>query len=306
MIMTWPGGGPVGLGAVGDGEGLDAVDPAGAEADGIAGLGDVRHGVGDGVEDQLDLQLGQAGAQAVVRAQAAVAEVGVRVAADVESSGLVEDLLVEVGRPVEQPSRWPALICWPPSSTSAVAVRWNTVTGVAQRTISSAAVSGRDALNSSHCSGWSRKASMPCVMALRVVSLPATASISTKKPNSSSDSFVPVDLGADQLGDDVVARAAAPLLGHGHAVAEDLDGGHLAGVRLVGNSGRRSRSSGWTSRRSCRGPPAGRRSGRRWPAAAARTPRRRRSRRCRSPARWPRCARRGRSGPGAGCRWPAG
>src|SRR5882672_11641579 len=89
-------------GAVGDGEGLDAVDPAGAEADRVAGLGDVRHGVGDGGEDELDLQLGQAGAQAVVRAEAAVAQVRVRVAADVEPPGLVEDLLVEVGRPVEQ------------------------------------------------------------------------------------------------------------------------------------------------------------------------------------------------------------
>jgi hypothetical protein len=83
-------------GAVGDGEGLDAVDPAGAEADRIAGLGDVRHGVGDRVEDELDLQLGQAGAQAVVRAQAAVAEVRVGVATDVEPPRFVEDFLVEV------------------------------------------------------------------------------------------------------------------------------------------------------------------------------------------------------------------
>ena len=50
-------------GAIGDREALDAVDPARAKADGVAGLGDVRHGVGDGVEDELDLQLGQAGAQ---------------------------------------------------------------------------------------------------------------------------------------------------------------------------------------------------------------------------------------------------
>ena len=59
-------------------------------------------------------------------------------------------------------------------------MRWNTVTGVPQRMISSAAVSGRSALNSSHWSGWSKKACMPCEIALRVVSLPATASISTK------------------------------------------------------------------------------------------------------------------------------
>jgi acetyl-CoA acetyltransferase len=35
---------------------------------------------------------------------------------------------------------------------------------------------------------------------------------------------VPVDLRADQLGDDVVPGAAPPLLGHGQAVAEDLGG----------------------------------------------------------------------------------
>ena len=51
---------------------------------GSPALRDVRHGVGDRVEDQLDLQLGQAGAQAVVRAEAAEAQVGVRVAEDVE------------------------------------------------------------------------------------------------------------------------------------------------------------------------------------------------------------------------------
>jgi hypothetical protein len=41
---------------------LDAVDTAGAEADRVADLGDVGHGVGDGGEDELDVQLGQAGA----------------------------------------------------------------------------------------------------------------------------------------------------------------------------------------------------------------------------------------------------
>ena len=48
---------------------------------------------------------------------------------------------------------------------------------------------------------------MPWAMALRVVSLPATASISTKKPNSSCGQVLAVDLGADELGDDVVAGA---------------------------------------------------------------------------------------------------
>jgi hypothetical protein len=56
-------------GAVGDREALDAVDPAGAEVDRVTGFGDVRHGVGDGVEDEFDLRLGEAGARALVRAQ---------------------------------------------------------------------------------------------------------------------------------------------------------------------------------------------------------------------------------------------
>ena len=65
------------------------------------------------------------------------------------------------------------------------------MTGVAHRTISSAAVAGRCRLNSSHWSGKSVKAIMPWVIELRVVSLPATASRITKKPNSSSESLWP-------------------------------------------------------------------------------------------------------------------
>ena len=54
------------------------------------------------------------------------------------------------------------------------------MTGVAQRMISSVAVFGRSFLYSSHWSGWSKNAFIPWVMALRVVSLPATASMMTK------------------------------------------------------------------------------------------------------------------------------
>ncbi|SLH68570.1 Uncharacterised protein [Mycobacteroides abscessus subsp. abscessus] len=71
------------------------------------------------------------------------------------------------------------------------AVRWKATTGVAQRTISSGAVRGRSALYSSHCSGKSTKAFMPCVVALRVVSLPATASRMTNQANSSDPSDSP-------------------------------------------------------------------------------------------------------------------
>jgi hypothetical protein len=69
---------------------------------------------------------------------------------------------------------------------SSSAVRWNDVTGVAQRMTSSTIVSGRSRTQRSHWSGLSKNAFMPWVVALRVVSLPATARAITKKPNSSS------------------------------------------------------------------------------------------------------------------------
>src|SRR6266567_2300744 len=81
--------------AVGDRESLDAVEPAGTEPLRVARLAYVRHRVGDGVEDQADLQLGEAGAQAVVRAETAEAEVGVGVTQDVEPLRAVEDVLIE-------------------------------------------------------------------------------------------------------------------------------------------------------------------------------------------------------------------
>jgi hypothetical protein len=62
-------------GADSDEKALDAVDPAGAEADRVADLGDVGHGVGDGVEDEPSISGLARLAQAVVRAEAAVAEV---------------------------------------------------------------------------------------------------------------------------------------------------------------------------------------------------------------------------------------
>ncbi len=59
-------------------------------------------------------------------------------------------------------------------------MRWKVVTGVAQRMTSSTIVDGRSAFHSSHWSGCWKNAFMPCVIALRVVSLPATASMMTK------------------------------------------------------------------------------------------------------------------------------
>ena len=45
---------------------------------------------------------------------------------------------------------------------------------------SSTMVAGRSVFHSSHWSGYSKNAFMPWVIALRVVSLPATASMITK------------------------------------------------------------------------------------------------------------------------------
>ncbi len=88
--------------AVGDRQALDAVEPARAQPLRLAGLADVGHAVGDRVEDQLDLQPGQVDPEAVVRTGATEAQVRVRAAQDVEPLRVVEDVLVEVGRPVEQ------------------------------------------------------------------------------------------------------------------------------------------------------------------------------------------------------------
>ncbi|SKX88609.1 Uncharacterised protein [Mycobacteroides abscessus subsp. abscessus] len=79
----------------------------------------------------------------------------------------------------------------PPTCVSRLAVRWKQLTGVAQRTISSTAVAGRSFLNNSHWSGCSRKAFMPWLIALRVVSLPATVSRMKKNPNSASSRCCP-------------------------------------------------------------------------------------------------------------------
>ena len=70
----------------------------------------------------------------------------------------------------------PALIVWPRSSKSRVALRRKYMTGDAQRRISSVADQmslwiGSDASNS-YWSGFSRNAFMPCAIALRVVSFP--------------------------------------------------------------------------------------------------------------------------------------
>jgi len=81
---------------VADREVFYAVQPAGAEALGVAGQGDGGHVVSDRVEDEVDLQAGQVGAQAEVGAAAAEAEVRVGAAHDVELLRRTEDVLVVI------------------------------------------------------------------------------------------------------------------------------------------------------------------------------------------------------------------
>ena len=62
---------------------------------------DVRHSIGDLVEDDLQLNLGQVGAEAVVGSRAAEAQMRIGITGDVEAVRVFEHLLVEVGRRVE-------------------------------------------------------------------------------------------------------------------------------------------------------------------------------------------------------------
>ena len=73
-------------------------------------------------------------------------------------------------------------------------------------------------------------------MALRVVSLPATDSAMTKKPNSSSVRPRPSVVRGEQLGDDVVARVVHALGGQLHRIRQHFVRRHLriAGeIRIV-------------------------------------------------------------------------
>ena len=83
----------------------------------------------------------------------------------------------------------PAAIFTPPSSQSVTAWRRKCSTGVAHRTISSTAVAmcrSGSAANLAHWSGKSKKAIIPRVIELRVVSLPATDRIKKNMSNSFS------------------------------------------------------------------------------------------------------------------------
>jgi hypothetical protein len=75
---------------------LDAVEPARAQPLGCADRRQIRHLIGDRPEDQIDGHLRQVGADTVVRTGAAEADVRIRIPQDVEPERIVEHLLVEV------------------------------------------------------------------------------------------------------------------------------------------------------------------------------------------------------------------
>ena len=159
-----------------------------------------------------------------MRAEAAVAEVRVRVTEDVEPLGLVEDLLVEVGRTVEKPDSLARL----------------------DLLAAQGRVLGRGALEHRDRGGPAddlvgrrvragRLEQLPLVRMVEEGEHPVRDGVSGglvarhrqhqhEEAELIVGQLVAVDLGADQLGDDVVPGAPAPLLGHGQAVAEDLGG----------------------------------------------------------------------------------
>src|SRR5688572_24594615 len=77
--------------AVRDVQVFDAVDPSVPQSSRLPELVDVRSVVGEGLEDQVDLEPGQVGADAVVRTVSAERLVGVVLAGDVEAERVVED-----------------------------------------------------------------------------------------------------------------------------------------------------------------------------------------------------------------------
>ena len=130
-------------------------------------------------EDRLELDPRDVRAHAEVLAEPE-REVGVRAAIDAERERIVEDLLVAVRRREVQRDLLSGADRRPRTSQSSVAVRVKWLIGLTQRRISSTASgssSGRSR-SFSHSPRCSEKASSPPLIALRVVSLPASTSSS--------------------------------------------------------------------------------------------------------------------------------
>ena len=103
------------------------------------------------------------------------------------------------------------------------------MTGVAQRTISSTAVGETPSRSAGQIARWSGllvSASMPWLIALRVVSLPATTSSKKNEPSSPVVSrcraVLVFDFGVHERAGDVVARVVEPVLREREAVLEQL------------------------------------------------------------------------------------
>ncbi len=120
----------------------------------------------------------------------------------------------------------PALIGWPPTSVSSVAVRRKWITGVPQRTISSTAVfewASKSPYSRSRWSGKSVNAFRPWLIALRVVSLPATTSRMKNEPNSCAVSCSPSTSACHHHRGDVVLRVGLAVLAERLGVHEHLE-----------------------------------------------------------------------------------
>ena len=119
-----------------------------------------------------------------MRAAGAERDVVVRLAGDVEPVGIGERALVAVRRRVHEHDAVAGRDRLPGDlGVGCTAVRVNCITGLTQRNSSSIAVgsSDRSARSRSSWSGWSSSTSVPVVIRLRVVSLPAFCSSMKKR-----------------------------------------------------------------------------------------------------------------------------
>ena len=119
---------------------LDPVDEGGEQAVGFARRLNVGQALEEAPEHDVDLLAGQVRAEAEVRAGGAEADVGIGRAPHVEGVGVVEHVLVPVGRVVVHDHPVALVHLGSPSTVSSATVRRIQITGEPQRTISSMAV----------------------------------------------------------------------------------------------------------------------------------------------------------------------
>ena len=166
---------------------LDAVDERREQTVGLAGDLDVGHPGEQLPEHDRDLAASQVGAEAEVRAGPTEPHVVVGLPGQVEGERVVEDVLVAVGRVVEEDDLLPGLELLVAQAGEAVVVRRKWITGVAGR--SRRPPWGQALEVGGHFCALGRVLGQrlkPWLMALRVVSLPATVSRTKKEPSSAS------------------------------------------------------------------------------------------------------------------------